>query len=40
MAPVVASQPSAFIATAAAQRQEEIIAAIANRQIHVVISLS
>jgi hypothetical protein len=29
-----------FIATAAKQRQEEIIAAIANRQVHVVISLS
>jgi hypothetical protein len=38
--PIVANQPSAFIATAATQRQEEIIAAIANRQIHVVISLS
>jgi hypothetical protein len=32
--------PSAFIATAAIQRQEEIVAATANRQIHVVISLS
>jgi hypothetical protein len=34
------SQPSAFIATAATQRQEEIVAAIANRHNHVVIALS
>jgi hypothetical protein len=34
------SSPSVFIATAARQWQEEIIAALANRQVPVVISLS